>query len=70
VLALPADRSRGFDLQVMHTYWQCKRVFDLFLEVQRLTGADSHFKITRAAKGSACHCNGKAKAKHQGKGKE
>jgi hypothetical protein len=54
----------------MHTCRQCKLIFDLFLEVQRLTCTDSHLDIRRPAECAACDCNGKAKAKHKGKGKE
>ena len=38
--------------------------------VQRFTGADSHFNVTRPAKFPACDGNGKAKANDKGKGKE
>jgi hypothetical protein len=34
------------------------------------TCTHAHFEIRRAAECTACHGNGKAKAKHQGKGKE
>jgi hypothetical protein len=54
----------------MHTCWQCKRIFELFLEAQRLTCADARFNVTRPAERSACDGDGKGKAKHKGKGKE
>jgi hypothetical protein len=43
---------------------------DSIFKVQRLTCADSHFDVTRAAEGSACDGNGNAKQGKQGKGKE
>jgi hypothetical protein len=39
-------------------------------KVQRLTGAEPCFDVTRAAKRAACNGNGKAQQGHQGKGKE
>jgi hypothetical protein len=57
----------------MHTCRQCKRIFDLFLEVQRFTCTDSHLQVTRPAECAACHGNGNAKQGkqcHKGKGKE
>jgi hypothetical protein len=54
----------------MHACWQCKRFFQLFSAVERLTGAHAHFQVTRAAKGSACDGDGNAKANDKGKGKE
>jgi hypothetical protein len=54
----------------MHTYWQCKQIFELFLEAQRLTCTDSRFNVTRPAERSACDCDAKGKQCHKGKGKE
>jgi hypothetical protein len=54
----------------MRACWQCKRIFDLFFKVYGLTGADSHFQVTRPAKHAACHGNGKAKQNKQGEEKE
>jgi len=54
----------------MHTYWQCKRIFELFLELHWLTCTDSHFDVRRPAKCAACDGNGQAKQGKQGKGKE
>jgi hypothetical protein len=54
----------------MHTYWQCKQVFELFLAGEGLTGADSHFDVTRAAECAACDSNSKAKQGKQGDEKE
>ena len=54
----------------MHTCWQCKRIFDLFLEGEGLTGAEPCFDVTRAAKCAARNGDGKAKQGKQGKGKE
>jgi hypothetical protein len=54
----------------MRTCWQCKRIFDLFLELHWLTGTESCFDITRAAEFPACDGDGKAKQGHKGKGKE
>jgi hypothetical protein len=39
-------------------------------KVHGFTCTHARFDVTRLAKHAACHGNGKAKAKHQGKGKE
>jgi hypothetical protein len=54
----------------MHACWQCKRIFDLFLEVQRFTGTHAHFEVTRPSECAARDGDAKGKAKHKGKGKE
>jgi hypothetical protein len=54
----------------MRACWQCKRVFDLFLAGEGLTGTDSHLNITSPAECAACDGDGNAKQCHKGKGKE
>jgi hypothetical protein len=54
----------------MHTYWQGKRICDLFLEAHWLTCADSHFNVRRPAECTACYGDGKAKQGEQGEEKE
>jgi hypothetical protein len=54
----------------MHTCWQCKRIFDLFLAGEGLTCTDSRFDVTRPAKRAACDGDGKAQQGKQGNGKE
>jgi hypothetical protein len=66
---LPCTAGR-VGVEVIGICWQCKRVFDLFSELHWLTGADSHFEVTRAAECAACDGNGKGKQCHKGKGKE
>jgi hypothetical protein len=54
----------------MHTYWQCKRVFQLFSAGERLGSPLEHFQVTRSAKGSACDGDGQAKQGNKGKGEK
>jgi hypothetical protein len=54
----------------MHTYWQGKRFFDLFLEAHGLTGTHAHFQVRRPAECTACDGDGQADQCHKGKGKE
>ena len=54
----------------MRACWQCKRIFDLFLELHWLTGAHAHLDVARPAECAARDGNGKAKQGKKGEGKE